>query len=390
MMHQMNPLGLPTPDGWPALAVDLRGVAGGRDVDAIRAQAMDDIRAYEALWPRRWGPGWQPPRMMRPADMLVMRSVTTLTNLCSNTGEWMNPRVTGAGTLAGTLIDAAPYWLPGRVAWGLSRTDIPDDSDAVEIRLPSRTVAAWFSEPLRAEHAMAPTWLVDRVTEMAVGGQDRWNSDDPLEMMAWRALVGRDGIGHIDRSQVCGVVLVADTDGRPVDVCVWIVATLWKGGPRDGGWTFTPIAARPRSAGWRALWWSLCAIVAWGDWIPDRPVVVHNRGKARRLFLAGIDPSKIGPVRVLDARQRPSGEADHRGDPESTKASPSTHLRRGHWRRQRCGPGRASTRLAWIAPTVVNPGHEGDWRETIWTLPPPESIPDTPTPDNPTGRWRQG
>lgn len=57
-------------------------------------------------------------------------------------------------------------------------------------------------------------------------------------------------------------------------------------------------------------------------------------------------------------------------------ASPITHRRRGHWRRQRVGP-----REDWyyerrlIAPIIVNPGGPSDDRLTIYRLPPPPVVP---------------
>lgn len=384
----MNPLGIPTPGDWPALARTLRGIAGNRHPNELRGQIASDFAAVTEAWPRRWSTGWQPPRSMRPADLLVMRGAAAGADLGINPADAAHvdrlaaQGVTGAHTLGRIVLNAMPFWIPGRVAWGLARTDPPDDIDDLEMRLPADLVSVWFSEPLRSEHGLAPQWLTDRVVGLADGDRDAWPVDDPWELSHVRALVERPEVGATEVVQICGVVLAAGDEGRPLDVVVWIVAQRWKGGPRDGGWTFTPIPARPQEAGWRALWWSLCAIVAWGDWVPDRPLNVLNRGKMRRFLALGIDPSKLGPVRVLDARHRDTLGADRDGG-DGTHASPVTHLRRGHWRRQRHGPGRSEVSLRWIAPTVVNPGNEGSWRETVWTLPPPESIPDTPTPDHP-------
>jgi hypothetical protein len=66
------------------------------------------------------------------------------------------------------------------------------------------------------------------------------------------------------------------------------------------------------------------------------------------------------------ARRAPSA-----GD-GSGRPSPATHLRRGHWRRQRVGP-----RHAWryeprlIPPVLVNPGAGPGEHVTVYRLPAP-------------------
>jgi hypothetical protein len=77
-------------------------------------------------------------------------------------------------------------------------------------------------------------------------------------------------------------------------------------------------------------------------------------------------------VRVLDARR--TIQHTDPGEGGGTHASPVTHRRRRHWRRQRVGPRddwRYERRL--IAPTIVNPGHQApvDAPLTIYRLPPP-------------------
>ena len=368
----MNPLGIVADD---ALVGTLRSLAGGRALAGIDAQAHSDVVAVMTVWPKRWGlgSGMAPPTRLRPADLLVVRALA-----CSIDTHEHDPAarqaLSGVGTLARLTIDARPYWVPGQVAAGLARTDIPPEG-ADEVRLPVDCVGVWFGSPLHAGDIEAD-WMDGHQLHVVDGV--------PSERVAALSVVPQPG-STVDERVIFGAVLLADDSGHPLDAMIWVVGSRMLGGERDGGWIFQLAPARPSISGQRRLWWSLCAIVAWGDWVEDRPFALRNRHKVRRVMALGVDPSKLGPVRVMDARPR---EADGtRPEPTTTHASPTTHLRRGHWRRQRVGKGRSTVEMRWIAPAVVNPGHEGDWRETVWTLPPPESIPSTPTPDRPDGRW---
>lgn len=368
MKPHPNPLGIVADD---ALVNILRVAAGSRTLDSVDIQAAGDIRAVVEVWPDRWQHGWEPPNKLRPADLLVIRALASMIDARKYDEHGSRHALDGVGTLARLAIDALPFWIPGQVAAGLARTGIPTEG-ADTIRLPAETVGVWFGTPIAPPGNIVPEWA--QTVTIGPDGNTDVPSDTPAERVAALAIIEPQGF-TVDERRLHGAILLADSDGHPVDAMVWIIGTTMIG----TGWDYLLIPARPSAGGYRAFWWSMCALSAWGDWVPERTVVVHNRHKMKRLMRAGIDVSKLGPVRVMDARHHRS-DGEPKPDPTTTHASPTTHLRRGHWRRQRVGKGRETVEHRWIAPVIVNPGHEGDWRETVWKLPPPESIPDTPVP----------
>jgi hypothetical protein len=139
------------------------------------------------------------------------------------------------------------------------------------------------------------------------------------------------------------------------------------------------------SANLRGLALNLAAATAWGHWhppeapleLPDDPASSEFRHAVRRGRFRRREPGGAAAgVRVLDVGRMhtPAPQAG-----SGTHSSPVTHLRRGHWRRQRIGP-RDGWRYEprWIPPVVVNPGGEEGSQVTVYRLPVP---PDTEAPD---------
>ncbi len=373
-----------TVEDWAVLSKRLAAWTPNPDRTGMQAQIRDDIRAVRRVWPKRWDEdGWVPPARLRPADLLMIRGYCASMDITHDVAGETRRYTTGpgVGSCAAALLHGTPFWIPGRIAWGLARTKIPDPGD-YDMRLPHEIVTVWFEQWLdlggdEGMPAELAAWWDARL-------RDDSNYDVPIDT-PWPMTHSKPGgtaTSKVAETALAGVVLFSDMDSRPADLAIWVVATRTEGNPESGGrngWTFTPMLGRPSQAGQRRLWWSLCALVAWGDWVRERPIVVRNRGKLKGL--RGLDLTKIGPVRVMAARHTDSLGVPNRDEPSGTHASPATHIRRGHWRQQRVGRNRAGVELRWIAPVVVNPGNEGDWRETVLRLPPPESIPDTVTPD---------
>jgi hypothetical protein len=72
-----------------------------------------------------------------------------------------------------------------------------------------------------------------------------------------------------------------------------------------------------------------------------------------------------GNVRVLNVR------ATTKKPTEAVEASGrhvAPHVRRGHWRRQRFGPGSKQIKRLRIAPVIVN-AHLGEMRKQVYVLP---------------------
>lgn len=170
---------------------------------------------------------------------------------------------------------------------------------------------------------------------------------------------------------VCGVVLHADEDGRLDDLVMWLVSCPGAEVPNRYA-----IYGRLSTSSLRYVALNLAAAIAWGQWtnpaldepLPEpgdrrfRDVVRSSKFRKREPHGGAIG------VKVLDVKRT---FRVARTDPVGTHASPVTHRRKGHRRRQRVGP-----RDDWhyeiriISPVVINPGNESDVL-TIRRLPPP-------------------
>lgn len=372
----MNPFGVPDRDRWDDVVIPTLRAHAGPVRSTLAAQAEGDMVALTRAWPTRWPEGLGPPWPLRPGDLLLMRGAAV-----AGTQALTASGLAGAGVVPQVLLDALPFWLPGQAAWGLAHTDVPSDPDAPDaepwmtLRLPAPAVSVWWESRIDLDGVdPRPRWCHDMLADWTVdGASNRVPTDVPAEVAGLVSIGDHPINGTVDDVAPVGVVLLANPDtGVPSDVVVWVVACRMMGGPRDGAWLFTAIPGlRSLADQWQFLE-AVTAVVAWGDWIPDAPLVVANRSKLRRLRMAGIDLSALGPVHVLDARRHTS-LGEERGDAVGTHASPATHIRRGHFRRQRVGPrDELRSELRWIAPTIVNPGGQPSARETVLTLRPPE------------------
>jgi hypothetical protein len=180
-----------------------------------------------------------------------------------------------------------------------------------------------------------------------------------------------------DRARIEGVLLLAEDDGQPLDLVVWLLSTPEPGRALP---IRTPIPARPRFAGWRGALDLLRAIVAWGDWHPlAEPIelsVEPTRAELRQLRFGRTrrqeEAGALARVLVLDTRRRAPVPVprSHTG----THAPPATHLHRAHWQRYRHGsPDDWHYERHWIPPVVVNPEGTGAPRPRVYRLPAPET-----------------
>lgn len=375
----MNLFGVPdTLDGLNSVANLAARSVTPRAASALRADARRDWDDLAAAFPRRWGSGWQPPAALRPADILAMRSLAASGDVGFPGAPVPEPGEERLfrhhGMLAAAALDATPFWLPGRVGWGLARTDPPDLAEGLEIRLPAPTVTVWFESWLRFDDpdeglspGMVELWAEWQTPEgrFSLPTAAPWTVNSAMPFSA-------AGTPVLELALV-GVTLFADDDGRPLDVAGWIVAAHTEG--QRIGWSYMTRLGRPSDAFHRPLWASLCGVVAWGVWdTADLVEPPKNKARRRRLTAAGVDLSRLGPVRVLPARRAAEPDDGSTGVRlGSSHASPTTHLRRGHWHRVRHGPGRAETRMAWYPPTVVNPDGGGQMdQRTVFRLPTPK------------------
>lgn len=90
----------------------------------------------------------------------------------------------------------------------------------------------------------------------------------------------------------------------------------------------------------------------------SKPKRAAERKEPTRVVRLGY---RIGPALVSDPRKpvaSTSGryEVSLGSNAAGGGGAKRTHVRRAHWHTYRCGPGRADTKVRWIAPIVINPG----------------------------------
>ena len=157
-------------------------------------------------------------------------------------------------------------------------------------------------------------------------------------------------------AQVDGLILSAHPDGTPRDEFAWCLSI-----PHPWGTTLARIlvpASRRRTA-WRDQVDNMIAALALSAWHPTKPEPESHSEVGGPHPEVGEYPSPptqqctgMG-VRVLDidATTTPRHPATRPGHSTARQS----HLRRGHWRRQRVGAGRQATCWTWVRPTTVNP-----------------------------------
>jgi hypothetical protein len=226
-------------------------------------------------------------------------------------------------------------------------TDSHPDDESVSGRWP---YAAMLHARGRAIHRAPPT-VADVLRRLQAVITDRAHLPTPLQLAA--------ELG----ARVEGLILTAHPDGTPRDDFAWCLAIHHPWG--------VPLArvlipASRTSTAWQTPVDNILAAIALSSWhpTPRPPHRTHNEHRQPD------PPDHAGrpQVRVLDidtttAPTRPHPQHGH-------TSSPQPHLRRGHWRRQRTGPGRRGTRWTWIRPTTVN-ATTGTPGSTIYRLPPP-------------------
>lgn len=278
------------------------------------------------------------------------------------------------------IYGAVPYFLPAAAAHGIMASHPPDAELRAELRMPYPAVAVFFGaeftvppelrggeEVLLQRHRRGPN-----IAEV-IAGQTPLEGRAP-EHIRFPTLAAYRG----EDLAVVGVLLTVDDEACLGDLVAFVLSR-----PHPGGGRFSVVEALLSQSRLRPLVENLAAAVAWGDWQPPAPSLdlpsdadsaafrsAVNRGAFRRQEPRGV----FGGIRVLDAPKMFQPRTDHAGDGPG-RHSPATHLRRGHWRRQRVGP-----RDGWryeprfIAPVVVNPGSGRSDRVTVYRLPvpPPE------------------
>jgi hypothetical protein len=282
------------------------------------------------------------------------------------------------------LTAAATYWLPAGQTASFAESDPLDETDRAELVLPFPQVFLAFAEPLALDPVEAPapegpeTWrLLSEITHDA----SRDNQDLMSVIQAhlrsphddrWFAPPLEAAIAQLG-AQVEGLLLLADSFGRPEDLFAWCISVPALYGSTLG--RFVVPASRSTTA-YRDAVDNLTAVVAWAQWHePDddtaapfgiSPVDFESLVTSKD-FRRNGRRSGAG-VRVVDvgATHRPASPSITSSD-GSSEFHVSPHIRRGHWRRQRYGTGLEQIKRIRIAPVLVN-AHRGDVAPRVYRL----------------------
>ena len=161
-----------------------------------------------------------------------------------------------AVALGALLATAQPYWLPASGVGAVLTSEPPPDLD--ELRLPYPAATVWFAQPIQPSAPMRPAafeslgwlWGGPSVPEFA-------RDSAYLPARTDHALERADRAP--DRARIEGVLLLAEDDGQPLDLVVWLLSTPEPGRALP---IRTPMPAWPRFAGWRGALDLLRAIIA--------------------------------------------------------------------------------------------------------------------------------
>ena len=381
----VNPLGVPeTEADWQFVTETITRRSPvppvGDDFERIHVAFLNglakDMQLIEA--PGRWlfsrPPNRQPAEYV-PGDVLALRAKAVMDYVISFPDSKRPSIRFDAVALGALLATAQPYWLPAPGVGAVLTSEPPPDLH--ELRLPYPAVSIWFALPIQPRTAMRPEaynsigWLWGGPADPDFARDEAYLAarTDHALLLADRAL---------DRTRIEGVLLLADDNGQPQDLVVWMLSTPHPGRALP---LRTPLLARPICAGWRGALDLLTAIVAWGDWHPPAaPIELSaepTRDEMRQLRFGGTrrreEAGALARVLVLDTRRRAAEDTAPRSR-TGTHGPPATHLRRAHWQRYRHGsPDDWHYERHWIPPVLINPQGTGAPRPRVYRLPSPQT-----------------
>ena len=271
---------------------------------------------------------------------------------------------------------AVPYFLPAATAHGIMASVPPDAILSSELRLPYPAVAVFFSSDLEipAELIGGEEALDHRRPPETPSSDDRIN----LPPVVRPALMT---IRHHEPVALTGVVLAANPDASVSDFVLFIVRT-----PASKIYGHSFVEGLLSNARLTPLVSNLAAAVAWGAWtqppdpldLPEANTREFRKAVKRGSFRRREPRGAAAGVHVLEA-PGPTAVGRREHHPEGhTHSSPVSHLRRGHWRRQRIGA-RSDWHYEgrWVRPTLVNPEGAQGRDVRVYRLPiPPADRPE--------------
>lgn len=313
----------------------------------------------------------------RPSQGVVLQHLHSLSAL----GEWVRA---GRGlrtesVVATGLTSAAAYWLPAGQAASFADSDPVDDEARAEMLLPFPQVFLAFAEPLVLEPSgPLDPHLAAAVRAMSLCARSSRESGYSAGSTLYDVRQNIEG-GEIPfvedilaqrGAKVEGVLLLSDDLSRPADEFAWCLSLSSDYGESIGR---IVVPARRSTTAHSDLIDNLTAVVAWANWHePDNYTEIPLGMKPEDVDrVIGSDDFKNDAqragagVRVIDAVRTSRGGTRSKVSDGSRHVDP--HIRRGHWRKQRHGPGRTKIKMVRISPTLVN-AHLGDIGPRVYRL----------------------
>lgn len=327
------------------------------------------------------------PRLPRPGRAAVLRhqyakSSLGLWSRIHEDAVWHDGQRSGVwGQVAAGLMAASSFWLPAGQTDAFASSEPLDAPEAADLLLPFPQVFLAFAEPLVINPRREPTTEETRGLINLEAALSFLLDADPDPTM-YKLIEETDDYGlfglftvddvlSFHGARIEGLLLLSDSLGRVGDTFAWCVRVP---GRRHGSLGRFVIPASMSAAGYRTVVENLIAVVAWADWHePDIETAVPPGTRLSDVvdlmdtpaFKRDADRVGAGNVHVLNVRstlRRGSSSAA----PTGRQLAP--HVRRGHWRRQRYGPGRSQVRRVRIAPVAVN-ASRGTVAPRVYVLP---------------------
>lgn len=317
------------------------------------------------------------PHHSRPSQGVVLQHLYSLSAL----GEWVRAGqgLSTEAAVATGLTSAAAYWLPAGQTSSFADSDPVDEEAKAEMLMPFPQVFLAFAEPLVLEPSgPLDSHLATAVRAMSLSAR---SSKKSLSSSAGSILhevrrnIAGGEIPFVEDilaqrgAKVEGVLLLSDDLSRPTDEFAWCLSL-----GSDYGESLGRIAvpARRSLTAHSDLIENLTAVVAWANWhepdsLTEIPLGMKPDDVDRIIKSDDFknDAQRAGAgVRVIDAVRTSRGGTRAKTG-EGRHVDP--HIRRGHWRKQRHGPGRSKIKMVRISPTLVN-AHMGDIGPRVYRL----------------------
>jgi hypothetical protein len=387
---------LPTPetatvftDQWPtptaALSATTRARLAGTTIDELVDHWAGRLTADETL-NRVLGKHHHPlhsgPLHPRPGRAASLRHLYTKSAL----GTWSRSHEHGNdtylwGLMATAFTCATAFWMPAGQTLAFADSDPLTDDDRDDLLLPFPQVFMAFAEPLEIGATSQPTTAQAKILrdfDSLVRTLRTANEEPDVSALVLSSEVSQH-IGQISAADIIdmrgcrveGLLLLGDSLGRLEDTFAWCIS-IPSGASGSLGRHVIP--ASMTATLHKALVENLVAVASWADWHePDDATSLPAGLSQRELndltdspsFRRDADRSGAGGVRVLNVR---ASIKTATGAAETTGRHVTPHVRRGHWRRQRYGPGRQEVRRIRIAPLVVN-AHRGAAGHRVYVIP---------------------